>query len=272
MKFSIITINYNNKAGLRKTIESVVNQTCKDYEYIVIDGGSTDGSVDVIREYEYHIDYWISEPDKGIYNAMNKGILKAKGEYLNFMNSGDCFYNEFVLDNSFSYLKEDIVVGRLHRSGVTNTWNYYDEEITMMLFFNGSLPHPASFIKRILFQDSLYDENYKIVSDWKFFIEKLIFENCSFKNISVDVVLFDNTGISTTNVELMEKERTQVLSSMFPERVLMDYEKLKNKESPVLYLIPQFNKTYRLHKFIVSVIKFILSVSKIANKYCVFAS
>lgn len=88
MKYSIITINYNNADGLRRTIESVVNQTYKDIEYIIIDGGSTDGSVDVIKEYGSQIDYWVSEPDKGIYNAMNKGILQAHGEYLNFMNSG----------------------------------------------------------------------------------------------------------------------------------------------------------------------------------------
>ena len=91
MKFSIITINYNNVEGLRNTIKSVVNQTYTDYEFIIIDGGSTDGSVEVIKEYANIITYWVSEPDKGIYNAMNKGIEVANGEYLNFMNSGDCF-------------------------------------------------------------------------------------------------------------------------------------------------------------------------------------
>ena len=74
MKLSVITINYNNKEGLKKTIESVVSQIYQDFEYIVVDGGSTDGSIDIIREYDKHIDFWISEPDRGIYNAMNKGI------------------------------------------------------------------------------------------------------------------------------------------------------------------------------------------------------
>ena len=99
MKLSVITINYNNRDGLRKTIESVVNQTCRDFEYIIIDGGSTDGSVDVIKQYADRIDYWVSEPDKGIYHAMNKGIAVAHGEYLNFMNSGDCFYESTVVEN-----------------------------------------------------------------------------------------------------------------------------------------------------------------------------
>ena len=84
-KFSIITINYNNKEGLRKTIESVVGQSFRDFEYIIIDGGSTDGSIEVIKEYAGKVDYWVSEPDKGIYHAMNKGVLQAHGEYLNFM-------------------------------------------------------------------------------------------------------------------------------------------------------------------------------------------
>ena len=87
MKLSIITINYNNCDGLRKTIESVIAQTTRDFEYIVIDGGSTDGSVDVIKEYADYIDYWVSEPDKGIYNAMNKGTRAAHGDFLLFLNS-----------------------------------------------------------------------------------------------------------------------------------------------------------------------------------------
>ena len=112
MKLSVITINFNNRDGLRKTIESVVNQTFKDFEYIIIDGGSTDGSVDVIKEYADRIDYWVSEPDKGIYNAMNKGIDVAKGEYCIFMNSGDCFYVNDVYENVFRELDGvDIIIG-----------------------------------------------------------------------------------------------------------------------------------------------------------------
>ncbi|MDR2910496.1 MAG: glycosyltransferase [Bacteroidales bacterium] len=93
MKLSIITINLNNVAGLQKTIESVVKQTFTDYEYIVIDGGSTDGSADIIKQHANKITYWVSEPDKGIYNAMNKGIRVAKGEYCLFLNSGDWLIN-----------------------------------------------------------------------------------------------------------------------------------------------------------------------------------
>ena len=97
MKYSIITVNFNNKEGLLKTIESVIHQTFRDFEFIIIDGGSTDGSVDVLKEYSSQINYWVSEPDGGIYQGMNKGLRQAKGDYVNFMNSGDCFYSASVL-------------------------------------------------------------------------------------------------------------------------------------------------------------------------------
>ena len=100
-QLSIITINYNNLAGLQKTFESVFNQTFQDFEYIVIDGGSTDGSKELIEQYHDKIDYWVSEPDSGIYNAMNKGIVRANGEYLQFLNSGDSLLGENILKNVF---------------------------------------------------------------------------------------------------------------------------------------------------------------------------
>ena len=111
MKYSIITINYNNRDGLRNTIESIINQSYKDYEFIVIDGGSTDGSVDIINEYKDRITYWVSEKDNGIYHAMNKGVKTAHGEYLSFINSGDMLYNDHVLEDCVPYLKWDIVHG-----------------------------------------------------------------------------------------------------------------------------------------------------------------
>lgn len=115
MKLSIITVNRNNTEGLRKTIESVVSQTYTDFEYIIIDGASTDGSVDIIKEYADRITYWVSEPDNGIYNAMNKGILKAKGEYLQFLNSGDWLVDEGVLQTMIKYTDDvDILIGNIY--------------------------------------------------------------------------------------------------------------------------------------------------------------
>ena len=100
MKLSIITVNFNDAEGLERTIKSVISQTFHDYEFIIIDGGSTDDSVNVIKKYESHIDYWVSEYDGGIYPGMNKGLRQAKGEYLNYMNGGDCYHSEDVLENN----------------------------------------------------------------------------------------------------------------------------------------------------------------------------
>ena len=96
MKLSIITVNYNDAKGLERTIQSVISQTFHDFEFIIIDGGSTDGSVDVIKKYESHIGYWVSEPDGGIYQGMNKGLLQARGEYLNFMNIYNLIFHKVI--------------------------------------------------------------------------------------------------------------------------------------------------------------------------------
>ena len=118
MKFSIITINYNNKEGLEKTIQSVLGQTFHDYQFIIIDGGSTDGSLDIIKQNADHIDYWVSEPDGGRYPAMNKGIKQAKGDFLNFMNSGDTFHSPTVLEDIAKMnLTEDIITGGFYDQG-----------------------------------------------------------------------------------------------------------------------------------------------------------
>ena len=109
-KISIITINYNEKVGFEKTIKSVLNQSYQDFEFIIIDGGSTDGSINVIEKYKDSISYWVSEPDKGVYNAMNKGIRASKGEFVIFMNGGDCFNNDLVLEEIAPMLNDEFDV------------------------------------------------------------------------------------------------------------------------------------------------------------------
>ena len=101
MKLSIITINYNDAKGLRKTFDSIKNQTCHEFEYIVVDGGSSDGSQSVIEEYEQYISKWVSEPDNGIYNAMNKGAKMSTGDYMLFLNSGDNLFSDLASESSF---------------------------------------------------------------------------------------------------------------------------------------------------------------------------
>ena len=238
-KISIITINYNNCEGLRRTIESVVNQTCRDFEYIIIDGGSTDGSVDVIKRYADNIDYWVSEPDKGIYNAMNKGVAVAKGEYCLFMNSGDCLYNESVIErvNELVDFNSDIIAGDVARNGgICDSPN----EITGVFMVKSALCHQTSFIKTETLRRLPYDESLKIVSDWKHMFQLLVIANGSYQHVKVVICEYDTTGFSAINWQVLADEREQVLSELLPSLVRKDYQVfLQNEEiynrSPKLY-------------------------------------
>ncbi len=231
-KLSIITINLNNAIGLQKTIDSVVGQLFADYEYIIIDGGSTDGSFEVIKEYESRITFWVSEPDKGIYNAMNKGILQSKGEFLLFLNSGDWLVDKDVLQYVFNQAYEaDILYGDIYvwfREGIYKRWTFKNETIDLAYFYKTSIAHPASFIKRELFLQELYDENYKIVSDWKFFIKKIVIEGVIIQHVDLPVSYFDSNGISSTKnmQELVKKEMQDVLNSLFPPLVLSSIKEM----------------------------------------------
>lgn len=229
---SVITINYNNVEGLKKTMTSVFEQTSKDFEYIIIDGGSTDGSAAFIESHNDKITYWVSEPDTGIFNAMNKGILKSKGKYLQFLNSGDWLFDKNVLDSISSKLVDcDVLYGNVIKVK-PNGENYLEKspqekEITLDTFFRGTLSHGSSFIERNLFnQYGLYDEELKIVSDWKFFLIALGLNNSKVKFVDIEVLFFDMTGVSNTNIELREFERHQVLTKIIPNPIYADYKEL----------------------------------------------
>lgn len=247
MKLSIITINFNNRDGLRKTIESVVNQTWQEFEYIIIDGGSTDGSVEVIKEYADHIDYWVSEPDKGIYDAMNKGIDQAKGEYCLFMNSADTFNNNEVIEHAHITLDgTDIVCGQLkfpHGYIMKGP-----KVVSMQHFYTSTLPHQATFIKTQLLKDEPYDTSYRIVSDWKFWIQSLIFKNATYKSINLTIANFDINGISSINKNLDTAERAEVLDKLIPPRILCDYYTAVHGDTyeDKLYLVIKAHKSHKV--------------------------
>ena len=264
MLYSIITINFNNCDGLRRTIESVVNQTNDNYEYIVIDGGSTDGSVDVIQKYSDRISYWVSEKDDGIYNAMNKGVMQAHGDYCLFLNSGDSFYDKHVLNkNLLSDNKSDIVVGRLvSDSDGRELFSPPSDDISMYYFYTSTLPHQASFIKTKLLKQYPYDESLKIVSDWKFFVETIISHHCKVGFIDVPIAKFDMTGISTSNASKTWDEKMKVMRQMFPDRVLEDYKRMKDSECLTQTLTPQLRVNYRLDRYIFSIVRILLKLRK----------
>lgn len=260
MRYSVITINFNNADGLRKTIKSVVSQTSNDYEYIIIDGGSSDGSVDVIKEYAGKIHYWVSERDKGIYNAMNKGIAQAHGDYCIFMNSGDVFFNDNVLEDvSDIGCNDDIFVGV---SVSTKDGSIISpaplREISLYHLFYGGISHQASFIKTILLQNNPYDESLKIVSDWKFFVEEIIMNNCSFHYIDIKICKYDVEGVSSVNLERSRTEKVQVLQSLLPERVIHDYQYLKATECLTQTLATQLKNNYGIDRIMFMLGKMLL--------------
>ena len=230
MLLSIITVNYNDKLGLERTLKSVQGQTYPNFEHIIIDGGSTDGSEELIEANKEYINYWVSEPDKGIYSAMNKGIKVANGNYLFFLNSGDDFIDKNSLEIISTHLTgEDIVyfnmnqikdeVIKVKKTPSRLSFDYLHHDLP---------PHQSTFIKRQLFEDvGYYDEELKIVSDWKFLIIAFIKHSATYKYIDDVFTNFYHGGIST-NVEsksLMAKEREIVLGKEFP--ILMNDLKYK---------------------------------------------
>jgi glycosyltransferase involved in cell wall biosynthesis len=266
MKLSIITINLNNAEGLRKTIESVVCQDYTDFEYIVIDGRSTDGSVDIIKQYADKITYWVSELDTGIYNAMNKGILKAQGEYCLFLNSGDALVDNSVLERAFkSPFTEDIVYGNVNIIGKNvKIAKKYPSEWTLRLFFDETLPHSASFIKRDLFFDiTLYNENYKIISDWEFFVLAIIVHQKSYKHLPIFIANFELVGVSSTSgITGIEKKKVieTRLKDFLPELTLEFQRELnKYKRSRVINLYDRFLSS----KFLLRIYNLIMPKKKL---------
>ena len=236
MSISIITINRNNAAGLEKTMSSVFSQTALDLEYIVIDGASADGSIEVIKELEPQFEgrlKWISEPDSGIYNAMNKGIRMASGEYVQFLNSGDCLADNDVIERMIAELEKksypDILYGNMLKvfsdGHILKDKCFAGNDISFLGFYTGTLNHSPAFIKRSLFEEyGIYDETLKIVSDWKWYLQSIILGKVEPVYCDIDVTLFDMYGISETNKALDKAERRQVLEQLIPARILKDYD------------------------------------------------
>lgn len=262
MKLSIITINYNNASGLRKTLASVASQTYRDIEHIIIDGGSTDGSVDVIKEYESTIKQrvtidkstiqlkWVSEKDSGIYNAMNKGVRKASGEYVYILNSGDVLASNDVVAKMMDVLRlknEDlrlknegevsILMGNIvhvyengkavreRKRAKTNDLTLRPIEASMLTFYSGTIPHDAAFVKRNLFEKyGYFDESMKICADWKLYLDMIAMGGVVPMYVDVDVVLFDMSGVSNVNHERRLAERRAYLEKVLPASILKDYD------------------------------------------------
>lgn len=261
-KITIITINFNNRDGLEKTIKSVITQDYPNLEYIVIDGGSTDGSKELIEQYTDKIDFWVSEPDKGIYNAMNKGVAHATGDYVNFMNSGDCFSSADAVSRVMSDASdEDIIVGKVVASDDGREFFAPPADgVSLYFLYSSTISHQGAFISLPLQQKYLYDEGLRIVSDWKFFVQAIILDNCSLRFSRETMCFFDTTGLSTSNAEKTWAEKQSVMRSLFPERIIADYEHMKQSECLTQTLTPQLRSCYSVDKFLHLIGKFLLKV------------
>ena len=235
MILTVVTINRNNASGLEKTLQSVAAQTFKDFEYIIVDGASTDGSVEVIKKYEAKFAHlrWASESDTGIYNAMNKGIRIASGDYIQILNSGDYLASDDVTERMLSALERtghpSILYGNMVKcfpdGRKLGDKSFAGQEITLLGMYTGTLNHNPTYIRRTLFEKyGYYDESLKIVSDWKWYLQAVVLNGEEPQYVDVDVTLFDMSGVSETNKDLDRDERKKVLEQLFPKAVLADYE------------------------------------------------
>lgn len=225
MRLSIVTVNLNNLKGLQKTFQSVFSQNFTDFEYIVIDGGSTDGSVELIKNNQAKISYWQSQKDEGIYQALNQGIKKARGEYLLFLHSSDYLLDPEALNRVFITKPDaDIVYADAKRlNSHTNQSEIYRQPdfLSKLFFYRYSLCHQSMFLKRTLFDKfDLYREDLKIVADWAFNLQLFLSKACTWQHLATPIVYFDQTGVSSTNLELLNQEREQILQELFAHQEL----------------------------------------------------
>ena len=246
MKLSIITINYNDAIGLQKTLNSTLTQSCTDFEHVIVDGASPDNSVEVIEKYAAEASAkgikvtWISEKDKGIYNAMNKGIKMSSGEYIEILNAGDILASDEVVEKMYAALEEknypELLYGNMLK---TVDWVHIkrdncggNSEYTpnsFLYFYNGTLNHDCAYIKRSLFDKfGFYNEEMKICSDWEWYVRAIVLGNVSPVYVNIDVTIFDMNGVSESagkNKHIIKKERSEYLESAFPKAVINDYDK-----------------------------------------------
>ncbi|MCJ0742451.1 glycosyltransferase family 2 protein [Pedobacter montanisoli] len=247
MLLSIITVNLNNAEGFLNTAKSIVNQTTNHFEWLVIDGGSTDDSVKLIQSFEQYTSYWISEPDKGIYQAMNKGIAQAKGDYLLFLNSGDVLYNEHVLAELIPILQKEGV----YYSNAANQGSHtakintikYPKQLSSDFFIKRSLNHQNCIISRSLFlKYGFYDEGYQICADWDFTVQ-LFIKGETFSYIEDLIISCFNTDGVSSDYKTVARERKDIIQQKYPAYQLQHQQLLIKKNSLLFRLKNKIKRT-----------------------------
>lgn len=242
-KLTIITINFNHLQGLQRTIDSIIGQSFKDYEWIVVDGGSTDGSKQLLEQYQDRFAWWCSESDKGVYNAMNKGLLHATGEYVNFMNSGDVFATPTVLAEIFSKSHDaDILYGIMTRGTINGEHNnklLLKSHINWWDFYLCTFNHQATFTRKVLFdQYGGYDESYKALADWRHFAELICVQRVSYEYLPLIVAVYEGNGISD-DVGVFPEEIRRVQRELYPTIQPNDLYELQVIDTCNRYWLPR---------------------------------
>lgn len=282
MILSIITINYNDATGLQKTLNSTLSQTYTDFEHVIVDGASPDNSVEIIEKYAQVASQrgikvnWISEKDKGIYNAMNKGIKMVSGEYIEILNAGDILASVDVVEKMYKALEEkkypEILYGNMLK---TVDWIHIKRDNcggnseyapnSFLYFYNGTLNHDCAYIKRSLFDKfGFYNEEMKICSDWEWYVRAIVLGNVEPIYVNIDVTIFDMNGISESggkNKHIIIKEKNEYLNSILPMAVLNDYKNYA-------FIIFQYQrlKKYKLWTIVYLIERVIFKLEKLLLK------
>ncbi len=223
MKVTIITVCFNSQDTIEDTIKSVISQTYNNYEYVVIDGGSTDDTNKIISRYKKYINTFISEKDVGIYDAINKGIKKSTGEIVSILHSDDTFYDNKTIQKVASYFKSnlslDCLIGdtiiikknsqkviRKYKANFFNKW---------MLYIGFSPPHPSTFIKKKIYDNyGFYNKNYTIAGDFDFFVRIFLKANINFKIVDENFVLMKYGGKSTVSIKSNFTSSKEMIKSL----------------------------------------------------------
>lgn len=261
MKISVITINYNDREGLAKTMASVLSQTARlgvDFEYIVIDGGSNDGSAEVMTQYADRLAYGVSEPDGGIFNAMNKGIKVASGDYLNFMNAGDCFAAPDVLERVIQQLDgKDFYIGHQQNLKPHARFIKAPRRISACALVVQPLSHQAAFIRSELLKVRGYNEQFRVIADWEQMVVEFLVNNRTYERLDFVVSHFDTTGLSARSGGdgRYEEERQRMLRETFPPRIVEALVGRSRFDAKVRYALDKPNLWQRDVKILRNLLK-----------------
>lgn len=260
---SIITVNLNNKDGLIKTIESIKSQNNRNFEYIVIDGCSTDGSKEVLSKNSQLINVLVSEPDRGIYDAMNKGVKMAHGKYCYFLNSGDTLYNDKIIDTILPLLQHDyhtLGFELLFENPQTSSMNLRrsPDKLSLPFFVLYALNHQGVITQRKFLLENPFDISLRIVSDWKFYLQEFLAGRLTYKNYKVTIAVYDSTGLSSTAINTLKEERNTVM-----QQLRIDFLDVFNNVPPYfLYVLQTHPPTNFVSKLFHKIVSAIIRIEK----------